>query len=48
MSRNQRTLLFTSWCPTIFWVKLFPEDLNTVWLFHELYELGLHDINVRI
>ena len=48
MSRNQRTLVFTSGCPTIFWVKLFPEDLNTGWSFHELYELRLHDINVRI
>jgi hypothetical protein len=48
MSRNQRALLFTSECPTIFWVELFPEDLNTGWSFYELYELRLHDINVRI
>jgi len=48
MSRNQRTLLFLSGCATIFWVKLFPEDLNTWWSFYELYELTLHDINVRI
>lgn len=48
MSRNQRTLLFTSRCPTIFWVKLFPEEMNTGRAFYELYELRLHDINVRI
>jgi hypothetical protein len=36
MYRNQRILLFTSGCPNIFWVTLFPEDLNTGWAFYEL------------